>query len=1211
MWCGAWLLVCLLASPAWGVIRDGGIDPANLGKGEWIVTMTDATNRLGGHVNSVTNENSLMLFYKSIGVRYIIIKAATSNYLFTGCYNFPQFNSNVVNIAHSHGIKVFGYNRSYGGDIPGEIEISDYVFREGADGFVWDAEAEWESNKPWIGANGPALAWALCGAVRTNWPNKFLAHAPFPIISYHSSFPYKEFGYWCDAIMPQIYFFNWTGVKRSPSGGIDWTDANWTSWQNSLVGTYSVVNGQTIYWTNSIKPLAPVNNVYGEIIPGGSSCFGNSVSTMPDKNVMEFIDYLSCDPNGVTAGGYQGANFYRTDLHGVGQFANIGAGISGSFPGIVNNIVIDSPRVTASGSWTSVRTFSNGAFYGNGSGTDTNSFGTNYLTRSQGSGSAYVQFTPAIIVPGDYRVFQWHPYRADASASVPHTISYNGGSTTVYANQQTNDGNWSLLGTFNFAAGDSGYIRVTDGIAESGAVAIADGVKLVFVPPTSVPAAPSGLTASAVSSSQIDLAWSDNATNESAYVVARSTTAGGPYANISVLPLNATSYSDTGLVPATTYYYVVWATNYLGASANSAEANATTTSAGTPPSITTQPQGQTVILGGTASFSVVATGGIPLAYQWRLNGADISGATASSYSRANVQATDAGDYSVLVTNPYGSLLSSNAMLVVDTDVTLPVITAQPQSQTVIAGQSVTFTVTATNKAALSYQWRYNAAPIAGATGSSYTRSNVQTTDAGSYSVVITNIIGSVTSADAVLTVHFSLTATATGGGTVSKSPDQASYAPNTVVTLTAGANTGYAFTGWSGDASGTNNPLQVTMAANKAITASFVSSETDIILDNTNAAVSFDGLWQIGTATSGKYGDDYRFAVTAAGGLSNAVFRPYIHVPGRYDVYIWYTTGVNRATNAPWSIVYEGGSLNVSVDQQVNGSAWVLIGSELPFVQGTNGYVRLSNDTGYAGKVVMADAVRFTFVGPPHVAPTITTHPESQNVNQGGNAVFGVVASGTPAPAYQWRKNGTPIGGATDAGYTVANAQPADAGSYTVEVLNVAGQVTSSSATLTVNVPPAITAQPQSLSVTAGSNATFTVTATGTAPLHYQWRFNGTDLAEATGSSYLCAKAQATDAGSYAVVVSNMAGVVTSADAVLSVTQPAAPQIVGIRLTSEGQIQLQVSGVPGHYVVEATTNLTVVDWVELTNMTTTEATFQCLDTEPNLAQRFYRVHLIP
>ena len=101
-----------------------------------------------------------MLFYKSLGVRYIIVKAATSDYLFNGSYSFPQFTSSLVNIAHAHGILIFGYNRSYGENIPGEIAISDYVFNQGADGFVWDAEAEWESSQTWIGTNGPALGLA-------------------------------------------------------------------------------------------------------------------------------------------------------------------------------------------------------------------------------------------------------------------------------------------------------------------------------------------------------------------------------------------------------------------------------------------------------------------------------------------------------------------------------------------------------------------------------------------------------------------------------------------------------------------------------------------------------------------------------------------------------------------------------------------------------------------------------------------------------------------------------------------------------------------------------------------------------------------------------------------------------------------------------------------------------------------------------------------
>ncbi|HOC56030.1 MAG TPA: fibronectin type III domain-containing protein, partial [Verrucomicrobiota bacterium] len=583
----------LLPLPAAGQIRDGGIDPWNLGKGDWIYYMSRATNHLGGNVMSVTNENSLMLFYKSVGVRYIIVKAASSDYLFNGSYSFPQFNSHLVNIAHANGILIFGYNRSSGQNVPGEIAISDYVFNQGADGFVWDAESEWESGQTWIGTNGPALAWQLCSAVRSNWPTKFLAHAPFPIINYHSSFPYKEFGYWSDAVMPQIYPFNWTGVKSRPSGAVNWTDVNWYNWQKSLVGQSSVINGQTIYWTNAIKPLAPVNHVYGPNPPN------SGVSEIRPEYVMEFVDYLNADPTPQTVGGYKGASFWRADLHGAAQWANIKASTIGTFAGIVNNIVIDEPNATAVGSWTSTRTFYNGSFYGNGSGTDTNSFGTNYLTKTQGSGSAYVQFTPNVVVPGDYKVYQWHPYLAAASASVPHIIAHSGGSTTVYANQQTNSGTWSLLGTFNFAAGTTGYIRVTDGIAESGAVAAVDGIKLVFVPPASVPAAPSGLSATALSESQISLEWTDNATNESAYIVARSTTAGGPYTNLAVLPLNATSYTNTVLIPATTYYYVVRATNFLGASPASAEVSATTPASETPPAITTQPQGQAVVLGET------------------------------------------------------------------------------------------------------------------------------------------------------------------------------------------------------------------------------------------------------------------------------------------------------------------------------------------------------------------------------------------------------------------------------------------------------------------------------------------------------------------------------------------------------------------------------------------------------------------------------------
>jgi len=474
---GALLLLLLACGQGQGELRDGGIDPANLGKGDWIYCVSDATNKLGGHVAAVTNENSLMQFYRSQGIRYLIVKAATSDQLFTACARKPQFTRELVAAAHANGLRVFGYNRSYGANLKGEIAVADYVFHQGADGYVWDAEAEWESSSHWIGGTGAAKAWLLCSTVRSNWPTKFLAYAPFPIISYHQSFPYKEFGYWCDAVMPQIYHAGWTGVVGSVSGGVNWTDANWANWQNGLAESNSIVNGTTVYWTNAIKPLAPVAEVYGP--PGSSPCAGTA-PPLNDKAVLELLDYLAADPNCPSPGGYKGVSFWRADLHGPAQWAHIKAGMPAETG--INDIVLDDNQVTTDGAWTSVRTFADGAFYGNGSGADTNAFGTNYLVHPHGSGSALATFTLSIPSSGEYDLFQWHPFRADASAGVPFVIKHAGGESTVYANQRANAGNWSWLGRFRFnAVATTNSVTVTDAVAETNAVAIVDGLKLVFV----------------------------------------------------------------------------------------------------------------------------------------------------------------------------------------------------------------------------------------------------------------------------------------------------------------------------------------------------------------------------------------------------------------------------------------------------------------------------------------------------------------------------------------------------------------------------------------------------------------------------------------------------------------------------------------------------------------------------------------------------------
>ena len=179
---------------------------------------------------------------------------------------------------------------------------------------------------------------------------------------------------------------------------------------------------------------------------------------------------------------------------------------------------------------------------------------------------------------------------------------------------------------------------------------------------------------------------------------------------------------------------------------------ATPTPTPVPPSITNQPANRTVKLGQTAKFSVSATGGAPLSYQWRKNGEDIIGATGASYTTPATTAADNGAlFSVMVSNGGGSVTSNNATLTVKLP---PSITTQPADTTVTAGRTARFTVTATGAAPLSYQWRKNGQNITGATRAFYTTPPTTIADNGSlYSVVVTNKLGSITSEDATLTVH--------------------------------------------------------------------------------------------------------------------------------------------------------------------------------------------------------------------------------------------------------------------------------------------------------------------------------------------------------------------------------------------------------------------------------------------------------------------------
>jgi hypothetical protein len=205
------------------------------------------------------------------------------------------------------------------------------------------------------------------------------------------------------------------------------------------------------------------------------------------------------------------------------------------------------------------------------------------------------------------------------------------------------------------------------------------------------------------------------------------------------------------------------------------------------------------------------------------------------------------------------------------------------------------------------------------------------------------------------------------------------------------------------------------------------------------------------------------------------------------------------------------------------------------------------------------------------VAPSITTQPTSQTVTAGQAATFNVTATGTAPLSYQWRRSNVAISGATSSSYTTLPTTTLDSGStFVVVVSNAAGTVTSATATVTVNaapVVPSITTQPASQTVTAGQTATFTVAATSTAPLNYQWQRDAVAISGATSSTYTTPATTSSDSGAqFTVLVSNAIGSITSNPATLTVNAAA----VAPSITTQPSSQTATAGQAATFTVAAT-----------------------------------------
>jgi hypothetical protein len=262
------------------------------------------------------------------------------------------------------------------------------------------------------------------------------------------------------------------------------------------------------------------------------------------------------------------------------------------------------------------------------------------------------------------------------------------------------------------------------------------------------------------------------------------------------------------------------------------------------------------------------------------------------------------------------------------------------------------------------------------------------------------------------------------------------------------------------------------------------------------------------------------------------------------------TFNVTATGTAPLS--YQWRRSNVAISGATSSSYTTLPTTTLD--SGSTFVVVVSNA---AGTVTSATATVTVNAAP--VVPSITTQPASQTVTAGQTATFTVAATSTAPLNYQWQRNAVAISGATSSTYTTPATTSSDSGAqFTVLVSNAIGSITSNPATLTVNaaaVAPSITTQPSSQTVTAGQAATFTVAATGTAPLSYQWRKNGVAISGATSSIYTTSATTSSDSGTqFTVLVSNTVGSVTSNPATLTVTSSAAfPAWVSPSLVRVGQ----------------------------------------------------------
>jgi uncharacterized repeat protein (TIGR03803 family) len=491
----------------------------------------------------------------------------------------------------------------------------------------------------------------------------------------------------------------------------------------------------------------------------------------------------------------------------------------------------------------------------------------------------------------------------------------------------------------------------------------------------------------------------------------------------------------------------IWGTTYSGGPGN----NGILYSLLLSPVITLQPQSVTVTNGNPATFNVIATDDVVTNYQWYFNtNTFLAGQTSSSLNFASATTNNAGTYTVVVSDNFGSITSGPAVLTV---VSKPVITLQPQSISATNGNPASFTVTATGDGVLYYQWYFNTNTLLGGqTSNSLNFASITTNNAGTYTVVVSNYIGTVTSSPAVLTVVI-----AAVKPTITQQPQNYTVTNGYSASFTnAASGTAPLYWQWYFNtntpvAGGTNSILLITFAGTN--NAGYYSV---IVTNAAGAATSSPALLTVIStkpiiftqpqALTVTNGDTASFTVLAAG---QSLLR-----------YQWYSNSVSTAIGT------------------------LLAGK----TNSTYSFTSITNSNGRFYSVVITNTLGKATSSPAMLTviskPVIATNPQPQTVNVGATATFSVTALGANL-RFQWYSNsvntaiGTLLAGQTNSTCSFTAATNHNGRYYSVVVTNTFGMATSSPpALLTVQLAPS---QPKFLNfsfIPASSSFSLTVTNT-------------------------------------------------------------------------------------------------------------------------------------